>query len=747
MNLKQQVENKLAENNIDLALELLQSQPNIDVNYHNDLTILQQNYQEILHREQMSFLTYEEAKREKNKLSLSILQLTDRITAGKPPITITNFLEQTPSKNLVLIVLALEIAIGILGELFPEKVKVNIENVFGSSYNIMYFAALALTIVAFLWLSLRKEKPKTRLVATDIFSKEEDGIRKALLDRYRSRLKQKTDYRLPVTLTLTYTKEGSSPDYLHFSEGIVEEQSIEGDLVATLKKHQHLLIIGDPGAGKTTQLLELAKAWLENGENEKIPVIFNLAAWKADAQRFDEWLQAALVSGYGFSKALASEAIFKSKILPLLDGLDEVGRDMQTKAEQAEMRGQCLKAIDNYLSLFDVNYLAICSRREEYAATKADAPVKATVLVNPLSPAEIRATLKKALAQKISTKDETAATTLLNLLPKHPSLETVLCTPFYYNIALEVFDVRTGAHELPAENTALQQYLVEHFVAEKLGQTPNPKGFMEAKTRHSLAWLAFILNAESRVNFELVDFQPRHLEKKWMGNLVYGLVFGLVFGLVLGLVVGLIGVLVFGLVFGFVVGWNLYSDVRPQEIRKIRWSNLTNKSLWLSVWVKALFFGLYLGLMSESVIGSALGLVIGLNIDLAEHAAFSAVKTPYHRLNSRIIAEASRWMIIALCMLLLIQYGADSIQKFYDFLYYLGFGIPISIFLGLTLTAFFKHLILRLCLYWEKKLPLRWVSFFSYATSARILEQDGGQWRFRHQILQDYFAGKLKRVS
>jgi len=56
------------------------------------------------------------------------------------------------------------------------------------------------------------------------------------------------------------------------------------------------------------------------------------------------------------------------------------------------------------------------------------------------------------------------------------------------------------------------------------------------------------------------------------------------------------------------------------------------------------------------------------------------------------------------------------------------------------LTSFFYHFLLRLALYLEKKMPLRWVSFFKYATSARILEQGGGQWRFRHQILQDYFA-------
>ena len=715
MDLKEAVAEKLIQNEIDLALDLLHSKPDIRTHHRKDVVVLQQKYQDTTRKELLGLLTREEVTKEKTQLTLDVLLLTDTITAPKPPVTLWNFLDRSP---------------------------------------------------------------KTAAIATDIFSKEEVAIRKALLDRYQSRLKQKTDYRLPITLTLTYTKEGSSPDYLHFAKDIVEEQSIEGDLVATLKKHQHLLIIGDPGAGKTTQLLELAKAWLENGGDEKIPVIFNLAAWKADAQRFDEWLQAALVSGYGFSKALATEAIFKSKILPLLDGLDEVGRDMQTQAAQDEVRSQCLKAIDNYLSLFDVDYLAICSRREEYAATAADAPVKATVLVNPLSPDEIKSTLKAALAQKISTKDETAATTLLNLLPKHPSLETVLCTPFYYNIALEVFDVRTGVPELPAESTALQAYLVEHFVAEKLDQTPNPKGFTETKTRHYLAWLAFVLNAESRVNFELVDFQLGHLGKKRRCNLVYGLVCGLFYGLVYSLVgglfyglayslvEGLVGGLVYGLVYGLVVNFS----VEPREVRKINWSNLTNKSLWLKGLARGLGFacrglviglviglvgGLFYGLFGSLFValfgglfyGLVGGLFVALDTVLVEDASFSSVKTPYHRLNSEITFEVYQWMLIVSLGCLLLFYTTGAIQTFLDSLCFLGLGLLFGTLFGLLNTALFKHLILRFCLYWEKKLPLRWVSFFSYATAARILEQDGGQWRFRHQILQDYFAGKWKRVS
>ena len=55
-------------------------------------------------------------------------------------------------------------------------------------------------------------------------------------------------------------------------------------------------------------------------------------------------------------------------------------------------------------------------------------------------------------------------------------------------------------------------------------------------------------------------------------------------------------------------------------------------------------------------------------------------------------------------------------------------------------TPLLLHFILRLCFYIEGKMPLKYVNFLNYTTEAKILEKDGGHWRFRHQNLQDYFA-------
>ena len=770
MNLKEQIAEFLVKNRIEQALKLLQSQFNLTIHLQNDITILQRNHEDILYQEQQAFLTYEQVNVEKNKLSRTILQLTDNILAGKPPLTLSNFTEQVPSRNLLLILLVLEIAIGILGELFPENIKTSINDALGSAYPIVYFTVIGFTIFAFLWFSLRKEKPKTTLISIDSFLKEEVKIRQALIERYHSRIKQKTDFRLPVTLTLTYTKEGSSPNYLHFSKDIVETQKIEGNLLETLKKHNHLLILGDPGAGKTTQILELAIDWLEKNEGLKIPVVFNLASWKNDGQRFDEWLQEALVSGYGFSKQLAKEAIYKSKILPLLDGLDEVARDLVKEEERNEIRSSCLRSIDQYLSLFEVSYLVICSRRVEYIAAAADAPIKAAVLVNPLKSEEIKDTLNKAFNQITSTKDENAATSLLKLLPQHPHLEIVLRSPFYYNIALEVFDERSTRQNLPMEQEVLQQYLLTHFLNEKLTQTPNLKGFAALKTSYYLAWLAHLLNIESKVNFELVSFQPYHLDKQWKGNWGLGVISGLFFVIFFSLFFGLIRGLDFGLMGGLYIGVFGRFEIKPSEKRNINWIQLLHIAVWKNVLAFGLIFGftfgsiggvvfgfnsvltgtligglaltLHFGLIYGFVFGLIGGMFFGLVKGLVENASFATIASPYHRLKSEIKFEILQWITIILPTNLLVSYISGTMQTWMDLTFGVLIAVVFGIFLGLLNTSFFKHLILRLFLYGEKKLPLRWVSFFNYATAARILEQDGGQWRFRHQILQDYFAKK-----
>jgi hypothetical protein len=67
-------------------------------------------------------------------------------------------------------------------------------------------------------------------------------------------------------------------------------------------------------------------------------------------------------------------------------------------------------------------------------------------------------------------------------------------------------------------------------------------------------------------------------------------------------------------------------------------------------------------------------------------------------------------------------------------------GLILGFIVAAMHSPFFFHIILRFCFYFEGDMPMRYVDFLKYATNRRILENDGGQWRFRHKILQDYFA-------
>ena len=52
-----------------------------------------------------------------------------------------------------------------------------------------------------------------------------------------------------------------------------------------------LLILGAPGSGKTTALLKLAEALLDQAQTtDKIPYIFELSAWKDTEQDIASWL-------------------------------------------------------------------------------------------------------------------------------------------------------------------------------------------------------------------------------------------------------------------------------------------------------------------------------------------------------------------------------------------------------------------------------------------------------------------------
>ncbi|MGB7518330.1 MAG: NACHT domain-containing protein, partial [Spirulinaceae cyanobacterium] len=105
---------------------------------------------------------------------------------------------------------------------------------------------------------------------------------------------------------------------------------------------ESLLILGEPGLGKTTTLLQLAQDLISRAEqdiNLPIPVVFNLSAWNNKPQKIEDWLIEELATKYDVPQAISKTWLKKQQILPLLDGLDEV---------EVDYRDNCIAALNQF---------------------------------------------------------------------------------------------------------------------------------------------------------------------------------------------------------------------------------------------------------------------------------------------------------------------------------------------------------------------------------------------------------------
>ncbi len=142
---------------------------------------------------------------------------------------------------------------------------------------------------------------------------------------------------------------GSSP--------ITEDDSI---ITVFNEVGRSLLILGEPGAGKTTLLLTLTKELLDQYESKQglpLPVVFNLSSWTKTAKPILKWLADELSTKYMIPSKFGIDLIQNNRLLPLLDGLDEVG---------SVSRNLCVKAINSFLEETTVMGVVVCCRFKEY---------------------------------------------------------------------------------------------------------------------------------------------------------------------------------------------------------------------------------------------------------------------------------------------------------------------------------------------------------------------------------------------
>lgn len=183
----------------------------------------------------------------------------------------------------------------------------------------------------------------------------------------------------------------------------------------------------------------------------------------------------------------------------------------------------------------------------------------------------------------------------------------------------------------------------------------------------------------------------------------YILIFALVCGLIFRFVGWLEGGFVFALSLGFLLGALSESpDIFTRD--SINWSvNLLKENIYSSLWfglIFGLFFGLTAGLDAGLILGLLISLLLWLSGPKLGDNAYLKLTRPYQRFEA-------------------------SFRT-------LHFSI-------------LQHYHLRRILRKKGFVPKKLVSLLQKANSQNLLESDGGSWRFRHRILQEYFANHWKK--
>jgi hypothetical protein len=345
-----------------------------------------------------------------------------------------------------------------------------------------------------------------------------------------------------------------------------------------------LLILGEPGSGKTTTLLDLARILLERAEDdirERVPIVVNLSSWKKK-QPLVEWISIELSEKYRVPRKIGRFWLQRGYLLPLLDGLDEVEMAIQP---------DCVATINAFIEEFEPSGLVVCCRLNEYRWLPKRLKLNGAIYIEPLSSEEVGKYLDAAGSELAAFREAIDTDSVLQELAQTPLMLSIMSLAFQ-EVGREALAAQKG--DLPEQRRKkIFRLYVDQMFQRK---AKSSLGFPNDKIIGWLSWLAGKMKEHSQSVFLVEELQP-----SWLGTKAKQVAYGSIVALSLGLVFGLIFGLNFGLNFRQIVWLNFHLIMRVQILEPI--SNL--------------LFGLIGTLFSadiEAVGGPNFGLIFGLII-------------------------------------------------------------------------------------------------------------------------------------
>jgi eukaryotic-like serine/threonine-protein kinase len=306
------------------------------------------------------------------------------------------------------------------------------------------------------------------------------------------------------------------------------------DRLDALGEGSAMMIVGEPGSGKTMTLLELARDLLERAEQDAdapLPVVLNLAAWdrgyrpkrkflwfeigEKKPQSLVDWVIQELETSpllgslagedYGIPRRVTHWWLREEgRLVLLLDGLDEVA---------ADQREACAKAINAFRQDRDLGNveIVVCCRANDYKALETKLKIDESLLIQPLTLEQIEDYLVQAkvdlpeIKTLISSED-------LQELARQPLILRILAIA-YKSIDQQYFTSSTS-------RTKKLAFLFDAYVYEQL--IVHQKGHkhirvLQAKKYSNLlniCWIKLISKTLEKEN--RTEFSTANLSFSWL---------------------------------------------------------------------------------------------------------------------------------------------------------------------------------------------------------------------------------------
>jgi hypothetical protein len=252
------------------------------------------------------------------------------------------------------------------------------------------------------------------------------------------------------------------------------------DIVAAFTRlpRRQLVVLGEPGAGKTVLAILLTLGLLEHRQAHggPVPVLLAPSSWNPYTEHLHTWVAGKLVDDY---PALANTHIFGpdvgvrlvtgGHILPVLDGLDEM---------PISLRAAAIEAVN--LATADSPLVVTCRSSEYQAAVTGGGSVLAAAAVIELEPVGVRDVITFLATSAVAGDDRWAGVfTYLRAYPDGP-LAAVLSSPLMVALARTVYtDPASDPTELlnfgRFDNRAsIEEHLLDAFVPAAYADHPLP---------------------------------------------------------------------------------------------------------------------------------------------------------------------------------------------------------------------------------------------------------------------------------